>query len=230
MINFIDRALERYLRERVPLRESVIGVSFDPPDKDWGAGLNRPTVNVYLWEVSRSGKASVTGLKQRQTDQGIERHPGNPTVDLHYLVTAWATEVADEHRVLGDVLNTILRHDRLPEDVVPSGLTDGQCRLALEPPEHRMPGEFWSALGGRLKPGLQLRVTVPLPVFQWTPAAVPPESIDVGMEPMASAPAQRTAPAARWAPADGTTPRRIRRSGVVTSEGRLGTETNPSPG
>lgn len=233
MINFIDRALERHLREKVPLRESTIGVSFDPPDKDWGAGLSRPTVNVFLWDVSRAARSSSTGLSHRQAEQGVERRRANPEVDLHYLVTAWATDVNDEHQVLGAVLQAILRHRQLPSELLPAGTVDGSCRLALEQPEHRMPGEFWSALGGRLKPGLQLRVTVPLPVYEWAATAPPPTSIDLGMDPMAAPPAEAL-PAARWAPAGATSPRRVRRNGVITSEGRAtgaaAADSDPQPG
>ena len=235
MINHLDRALERYLREQVPLPESSIGVSFDPPDKDWGAALNRPTVNVFLWDVARAVASSPTGLAQREGANGIERRSANPAVDFHYLLTAWASDVKDEHQVLGTVLSTVLRHGVLPEELLPDGFADGKCRLSLAAPEHRVPGEFWSALGGRLKPGLQLKVTVPVPVHEWVPTTPPPTSIELGMDPSGPAKPISTSPAGRWVPpasgAAGTgdaatgTARRLRRSGVVTSEGRAKPET-----
>lgn len=219
MINVVDRALERYLREQVPLRESTIGVSFDPPDRDWCAGLNRPTVNVFLWDVSRAAKTAYSGIDERRTDQGTERRPVNPGVELHYLLTAWASAVSDEHQVLGSVLAAVLRRGVIPRDTLPEGVVDGPCRIALDTPEHRVPGEFWSALGGRLKPGLQLKVTLRLPVREWIPAPPAPTSLELGVDrvaPIATVPT----PAARWVPADGTSPRRVRRNGVVTAEGR----------
>lgn len=221
MINHLDRALERYLREQVPLPESSIGVSFDPPDKDWGAALNRPTVNVFLWDVARAPASSPTGLAQREGETGIERRSANPAVHFHYLLTAWASEVRDEHQVLGSVLSTVLRHGVLPEELLPDGFADGSCRLTLDPPEHRMPGEFWSALGGRLKPGLQLKVTVPVPVHEWTPAAARPTTIEIGVDPSGPPSPAPAAAKGGWGPPEpGGTPRRRRRSGLVTSEGR----------
>lgn len=219
MINIIDRALERYLREQVPLPESTIGMSFDPPNKDWGAGLNRPTVNVFLWDVSRAAKSSVSGLGERITDHGIERRPANPEVDLHYLVTAWATEVRDEHQVLGAVMTTILRSGTFPEEMLPAGTIDGTLRLALEPPEHRTPGELWSALGGSIKPGLHLRVTIPVPVNEWVPAAQPPTSLDLDVQPVWERPLEDGA-ANGSAPSQEGITWRTRRNGAVSSEGR----------
>lgn len=229
MINHLDRALERYLREQVPLPEASIGVSFDAPDKDWGAALNRPTVNVFLWDVARAVASSPTGMAQREGEQGIERRSANPAVDFHYLLTAWASEIRDEHQVLGSVLSTVLRHGALPEDLLPDGFADGKCRLSLAAPEHRVPGEFWSALGGRLKPGLQLKVTVPMPVHEWVVAASPPTSIEVGLDPAGPPVAVAPPRSGAWArpgrdsadvAATAPGPRRVRRNGVITAEGR----------
>jgi hypothetical protein len=220
VINHLDRALERYLREQVPLPESTIGVSFDPPDKDWGAALNRPTVNVFLWHVERAVAASPTGLAQREGTNGIERRSTNPAVEFHYLLTAWASDVKDEHQVLGSVLSTLLRHGVLPDDLLPEGFADGKCRISLGTSEQRVPGEFWSALGGRLKPGLQLKITVPVPVHDWVAAAAPPTSIEVGLDPSGPVKPATPTPAGGWESSGTRTPRRTRRNGVVTAEGR----------
>ncbi len=221
MINFIDRSLERYLRKEVPLRESTIGLSFEPPDKDWGSGLSRPTVNVFLWDVCRSERAEATGLDERLVEQGVERRRASPRVEFRYVVTAWATEVADEHRVLGDVLRTVLAKRELPADSLPEGLVEGTCRLFVETDDHRPPGDFWSALGGRFKPSLRLMVSAVVPVDEWKLAAPAPTSIEVGIDPSLGQPVPVAARAARWVPGpEATGTRRLHRNGVVTSEVR----------
>lgn len=237
MINFIDRALELHLRKEVPLRESTIGLSFEPPDKDWGSGLSRPTVNVFLWDVCRSDRAEATGLDERVVEQGMERRRASPRVEFRYVVTAWATEVADEHRVLGDVLRTVLAKRELSTDSLPEGLVEGACRLFVETDDHRPPGDFWSALGGRFKPSLRVMVSAVVPVDDWQLAAPAPTSIEVGVDPSLGEPVTSAARAARWAPApEGTNTRRLRRNGVVTSEVRRGSDTtgttadSPVPG
>ena len=234
MINFIDRALERYLRDEVPLRESNIGLAFEPPDKDWGSGLNRPTVNVFLWDVARSERAEATGLDERLGTEGIERRRACQRVEFRYLITAWATEVADEHRLLGDVLRTILAKRELPRDVMPEGLVEGPCRVFVESEDQRQRGDFWSALGGKYKPAIRVMVSALVPVDDWKLAPPAPTSIELGVEPGLAQPAVAAVPTARWEPAVDSSPadstpatagsssRRLRRNGVVTSEGRSG--------
>lgn len=220
MINFLDRALEHFLREQVPLPESSIGVSFDTPDKAWGAALNRPTVNVFLWDLSRSPTTARTGIDERRSDSQVERRIVNPAVDFNYLVTAWATEIRDEHHLLGSILQAVMATGQLPEGDFPDGVLEGQAKLSIAPADERVPGEFWSALGGRLKPGLQLKVTATLPVHAWQPAAAPPTSIDVGVEPKANSAAAATPASARWVATEPSTPRRLRRTGMVSQETR----------
>ena len=88
---------------------------------------------------------------------------------LSYLVTAWTKQPQDEHRLLSAVLATLLPHEILP----PHALPDALAALGLSVPlsvanlhtESRSLAEIWSALGGELKPSLDLVVTVPFPSF-----------------------------------------------------------------
>ncbi len=89
---------------------------------------------------------------------------------LSYLVTAWTKQPQDEHRLLSAVLATLLPHEILP----PHALPDALAALGLSVPLSRWrictpsPGpsrEIWSALGGELKPSLDLVVTAPFPSF-----------------------------------------------------------------
>jgi hypothetical protein len=178
VIHLVDRAVERFLRQAVPLAEATVDVSFNAPDRTWGAGLTRPAVNVFLWEVTRNPSFQRSGMQQRIADDGaIQRRPATPVVDLHYLVTAWATELADEHQLLGNILTSILAHRRLPEEVLPDSLAGTRIGLHLADADKRVPGEFWSALDGRLKPGLQLELNLPLEVFEWAATAPPAEEV-----------------------------------------------------
>ncbi|MCU4186056.1 DUF4255 domain-containing protein [Acidiferrimicrobium sp. IK] len=183
--------MERFLRIGVPLPEGTVDVSFEAPDRTWGASLTTPTINVFLWEVSRNPGRMRTGLEHRINDEGsIERRRTQPVVDLRYLVTAWATELADEHQLLGSLLTCILAHDRLPADSLPDHLAGSRCALTLATRDQRVPNEFWSSLDGRMKPGLQVEVSVPIEVFAWTATAIPAEEIGVNASRLAPAPAR----------------------------------------
>jgi hypothetical protein len=183
VIQVVDRALEEFLRVRVPLSAHAVDVSFQAPDKTWGAGLSRPTVNVFLWDVAGHPGYLKTGMQQRVGPAGkIERRPVNPVVDLSYLVTAWATERRDEHELLGSVLECVLAHRVLPDEFLPERFSGSRCGLSLAPADRHVPGDFWSALDGRLKPGLQLQVALPIEVFGWEPTAPPAEQVGLTVD------------------------------------------------
>jgi hypothetical protein len=184
----VDRALQAFLRVAVPLDEGAVDLSFDAPDRTWGAGLSRPTVNVFLWEIARDSAYRSAGMQQRSGGNGrIERRPATPVVRLHYVVTAWATEHADEHRLLGSVLGVVLAHAVLPPETLPERLAGMRCGLAIASGESRIPGDFWSALDGRLKPAVLVEVSLPFEVFAWRPTATPAESVTLGSRSMAGA-------------------------------------------
>jgi hypothetical protein len=240
VIQIVDRALEEFLRARVPLSAHAVDVSFQTPDRTWGAALTRPTVNVFLWEVQSHTGYLATGLQQRVNRTGdIERRPTNPVVDLSYLVTAWATERRDEHELLGSVLACVLAHRAIPSEFLPDRLEGARCGLSLAATDRRIPGDFWSALDGRLKPGLQLQVALPVEVFSWQPTAAPAEQVELSVDPraMAAKTARRrsragarpgAAPAAEPAPTGGgseekagaTELTRRRRNGAMVMEAR----------
>ena len=76
---------------------------------------------------------------------------------------------ADEHRLLSAVLATLLPHELLPADELPGALGALGLTLPLSVAglhtESRSLAEVWSALGGEMKPSLDLVVTVPFPAF-----------------------------------------------------------------
>jgi hypothetical protein len=186
VIHLVDRAVEQFLRQSVPLAENAVDVSFDAPDRTWGAAITRPTVNIFLWEVTRSPSLAQAGLMQRMGADGrIERRPKPPVVDLHYLITAWASEQRDEHQLLGSILACVLAHSALPDSALPEQLEGiSWISMCLARHEKRAPGEFWSALDGRLKPGLELELSLPLDVFTWEQAAPATESVGIALSPM----------------------------------------------
>ncbi len=230
MIQLVDRAVEQFLRQAVPLPENSVDVSFDAPDRTWGAAITRPTVNVFLWEVTRNPSFGQAGMLQRRGPDGrVERRPANPVVDLHYLITAWASEQRDEHQLLGSILACVLAHSVLPTSALPEQLAETSwITMSLATHEKRAPGEFWSALDGRLKPGLELELSLPLDVFTWEPAATPTESVGVALGPM-PANEDRAAGAGGAGPELQPLFRRRRVNGALVMEGRAAEPQHADP-
>jgi hypothetical protein len=162
MLDLLDQALESHLRTAVPLGKDV-AVSFEAPDSEWAAKVSgRPAVNLYLWDVRLNlderdcGESLVPGQDGRR----VRRKP-LPRIDCRYLVTSFTNEVRDEHDLLGRVLAALLRDGEIGEAHLPGRL--GSLRplpsVQIMAGDGRDNGDFWSALGGQLKVGLDLLVT-----------------------------------------------------------------------
>jgi Pvc16 N-terminal domain len=163
MLHLLDETLETFLRAAVPLPQRDVDVAFDAPDGEWAAALSsRPTVDLYLWDIRPNLAERDFGEVIIEEDGRRFRRDPLPRVDCRYLVTAWTSEVRDEHSLLGDVLSALLVHP-----VIDVEHLQGVFASVRPPPSlHLRSGDgtensdFWSALGGQLKPGLDLVVTV----------------------------------------------------------------------
>src|SRR5438093_1211477 len=105
MLNLLDESLEEFLRATVPLPKREIDVSFAAPDKDWSSRISRPTINLYLWDVRRNVSERDHGIETVPDRNGrpARRQP-LPRVDCRYLITAWTSDIGDEHALLGATL------------------------------------------------------------------------------------------------------------------------------
>ena len=162
MLHLLDESLEAFLRAAVPLPKREIDISFDAPDRDWSARVSRPTVNLYLWDVRRNLDQREGGVEVVYDEGGRpQRRPPLPRVDCRYLVTAWTSEVRDEHSLLGVTLAALLLHPTIEPRYLqgPYAGVIPVPSLEVAASDGRDNSDFWSALGGQLKPGLDLIVT-----------------------------------------------------------------------
>lgn len=168
MIHEVDEVLKGLLGGGA-LNGSGIEVSFDVPTRDWAARRNAPVVNAYLYDIREDQSRRQRGHAALRDERDVVvRHRRPPRwFRLSYLVTAWTKTPQDEHRLLSAVLATLLPHELLAARELPGAL--GRLGLAVPmtvgsvPAEARSLAEIWSALGGELKPSLDLGLTVPFP-------------------------------------------------------------------
>ena len=162
MLHLLDESLEAFLRATVPLPKREVDVAFAAPDRDWAARVSRPTVNLYLWDVRRNLDERDGGMETVVGDDGRPlRRPPLPRVDCRYLVTAWTSEVQDEHSLLGHTLAALLLHTTIEERFLAGAIAKVTPPPTIEiaSSDGRDNSDFWSALGGQLKPGLDVVVT-----------------------------------------------------------------------
>ncbi|WP_148572922.1 DUF4255 domain-containing protein [Nocardioides caldifontis] len=187
MIHDVDSALSALI-EREATGTKGVEVVFDAPTKDWAGRRNAPTVDVYLYDIREDLRRRERGLLN-EYDEGrvTARHLPPRYFKLSYLVTAWTQRPEDEHRLLSSLLACFLRHEALPEELLGGALAEMglsvPITIALPPPEDRSFADVWSALGGELKPSLDLVVSAPTwtgRVFRAGPPVDEPPRLEIG--------------------------------------------------
>jgi hypothetical protein len=167
MIHEVDDALRRLVREQA-LRGTDVEVAFDAPTRDWAARRNAPTVNVYLYDIREDLRRRERGLINVHNESGqiVSRRRPPRFVKLSYLVTAWTQRPEDEHRLLSALLLGCMRHEAVPPALLSGSLASlglpVPMTIALPPPEDRAFADVWTALGGELKPSLDVVVSAPI--------------------------------------------------------------------
>ena len=183
MIHEVDSAL-RALIERDAVGTRDVEVVFDAPTREWAGRRNAPTIDVYLYDIREDLRRRERGLLNEYDDdiRVIARHLPPRHFKLSYLVTAWTQRPEDEHRLLSSLLSCFLRYDALPAELLSGPLASLErpvpVTVALPPPEDRAFADVWSALGGELKPSIDLVVSTPVETGQryetGPPVTVPP--------------------------------------------------------
>jgi hypothetical protein len=173
MIDEIDEVLRQLLIQEMPIKNGEIDIAFDQPRREWSARLSRPTLNLFLHDLNENRK-----LRQAQPMWEVERDNGNATfhrkaarIDLHYMITAWANEPEDEHRLLSRVLMSLFRHPQLPEELLTEGLQNQPVPIAVmaaQSEELRNPADLWSAMDNEQRPSIACVITLALNPYQPT--------------------------------------------------------------
>lgn len=166
MIPQVDEALRSLIRSQVAVG-SDIEVVFDAPTTDWAARRSVPTINVYLYDIREDMRRREGGLLDVRDETGrvVARRPAPRHFRLSYLVTAWTQRPEDEHLLLASVLACLIQYEAMPPDLLGRPLAAAgdlvRITVGVPPSEDRNFADVWSALGGELKPSLDVVITAP---------------------------------------------------------------------
>ncbi|WP_412542444.1 DUF4255 domain-containing protein [Longispora sp. K20-0274] len=180
MIHEVDDGLRRLLREEA-LRGTEVEIALDAPTKDWAARRNAPTVNMYLYDIREDMRRRQRGMLNEYGGDGTvaARHAPPRYLKLSYLITAWTQRPEDEHRLLSNLLVTLLKYESLPAAFLTGSLVafglPVPLTCALPPPEDRAFADVWTALGGELKPSLDVVISAPVDPGRRFPVGPPAE-------------------------------------------------------
>lgn len=179
MIDEMDASIRSFLRSSVV--NGDIEVAFDAPNNEWASKRTAPTLNVFLFDIREDVARRRVEADRVHDDQGqvIGRRRPPRRFKLSYLVTAWTQRPEDEHRLLSGVIKAFLAHDEFPREVLEGSLADEALPIlvtvGIPPPPERSIGEIWSAMGGELKPSVELVLSVPFALDELRPAGPPVE-------------------------------------------------------
>lgn len=166
MINDLDKALKKLLIRDIPIKNGEVDIKFDQPCREWSSRLSRPTLNVFLHDIREN-------LKLRRSQQWIvEQNPdGTATqrstpvrIDLYYMITAWANDPDDEHRLLTRTLMALFRQPHLPKELLTERLQDQPKPIPLRVAQQEVlvnpAQDIWNALDNEIRPAITLLVTL----------------------------------------------------------------------
>lgn len=167
MITDINETIKQLLTKLGKIDQSEVDISFDPPDRAWSATISKPTVNFYLYDVHENNLLRTNEWVVDRGQNGIATKKKKASrIDLSYLVTVWTHDVADQHRLLWHVLQTLSRYSVLPDEALAGELAEQKYPLQTTTAQpdgmFKNPADFWSALDNQLKPAINYVVTVPL--------------------------------------------------------------------
>jgi hypothetical protein len=168
MISDLDGVLRQLLIRELPIKNSEVDVDFDQPTREWSSRLSRPTLNVFLFDVRENQKLRQTQPMwqlERKDDGSVTKRRKPVRTDLHYMVTAWAAEPEDEHRLLSRALLALFRFPYLPEDLLPTSLQTQPVPISIMPAQYdelRNPTDVWNVLDNEMRPAIACIITMAL--------------------------------------------------------------------
>ena len=179
MIADLDETIRQLLIAEMPVKNGEIDISFHLPKREWSTRLNKPTVNLFLYDLRenptlvrlRNGSACQMGTA-RITAALLKRSPMR--VDCFYMLTTWAAEPDDEHRLMTRCLMTLFRFPILPANRLVGSLKDPPYDIGgLLALHDRLtnPAEVWSAMDNELRPSVPYMITLALD--PWTEISGP---------------------------------------------------------
>lgn len=168
MIADLDETIRQLLIAELPVKNGEVEISFDQPKREWSARISKPTVNLFLYDVRENATLRQHQWERMPSVNGdhlarLKRTPFR--VDCFYMLTTWAAEPEDEHRLLTRALMALFRFPILPEDRLIGSLKNPifeiQARLASHD-RLTNPAEVWSSLDNELRPSVSYIVTLAL--------------------------------------------------------------------
>lgn len=170
MIDQIDEALRDFLVRELPVRNNEIDIAFEQPKREWSARLSRPTLNLFLRDVRENSKLRAPQPTMQRMAAGEVAQLARQSIrlDLHYMVTSWARDPLDEHRILARLLAVLFRYRAIPNDILANHVPYQESGVSLKLAQYDNQAgtdDLWSVLDNELRPAVDMVATISLNPF-----------------------------------------------------------------
>jgi hypothetical protein len=186
MIDELDEALRELLIRELPITANEIDISFQQPTREWASRLSRPTINLFMHDVRENNKLRT---QQPYVDAAIgadaaTMSPRAVRMDVHYMITSWANDPGDEHRLMGRLLMVLYRYKNFPEEFLIGELLDQEYDIWLKVAQYDQRDirrDIWSMLDNEMRPIIDLTLTLAFrPYEDWSVPLVQETEIAFG--------------------------------------------------
>jgi hypothetical protein len=165
MIKSLDETIKKLILERGRFNSTDVDLRFDQPTRDWAAGLTKPAVNCYLYDIRENKDLRNREWLVDQQPNGQARKKISPLrMDLTYLVTAWTNEVEDEHSILWRVLVALCSAPILPQEMLKGELVHQPFPIPTQTAQvsevMQNLSDLWNVMENELKPAINYTATV----------------------------------------------------------------------
>jgi hypothetical protein len=169
MLADLDETLRQLLNAEIPIKNGEVDISFHQPKREWSARLTKPSINLFMYDIRENQV-----LRQHQWEDVPVGRPTDPQfhqrrspfrVDCYYMLTTWAAEPDDEHRLMTRTMLALFRYPTLPENRLVGGLKNQPYEIQTHLASHDRltnPAEVWSSLDNELRPTISYIVTLAL--------------------------------------------------------------------
>jgi hypothetical protein len=169
MIADLDETIKQLIKAELPIKNGEIDISFDQPKREWSAKLTKPAINLFLYDVRENAELRQHGWQRLPPTNGNGRVVGQKRmpfrVDCHYILTTWAAESEDEHRLLTRTMLVLFRHKIFQPEMLLGQLEHPIFPVSTTLARHDRltnPAEVWSSLDNELRPSISYIVTLAL--------------------------------------------------------------------
>lgn len=168
MLADLDETLRKLLIDELPVKNGEIEISFDQPKRDWSSRISKPTVNLFLYDVRENNVLRRHNWERlnHASEQELAQMKRTPMrVDCSYVLTAWAADAADEHRLLTRCMLALFRYPTLPDHRLIGSLQNPPYEIQAKLAQHdklENPTDLWNVLDNELRPSVPYVVTLAL--------------------------------------------------------------------